>query len=52
MLGKEVASIVNKDQEAGQHQIQFDANNLPSGVYIYTISVNNFIQTRKMTLLK
>lgn len=51
-LGKEVAKLVNENQEAGSHQVNFDAKNLPSGIYIYTISVNNFVQTRKMTLIK
>ncbi|MBX2977591.1 MAG: T9SS type A sorting domain-containing protein [Ignavibacteriaceae bacterium] len=52
MLGKEVAELVNETKDEGQHSIMFDASNLPSGVYIYSIRVNDYVQNNKMTLLK
>ena len=52
MLGREVANLVNENQKAGQHSVIFNAANLPSGVYIYSIRVNDFVQNNKMTLLK
>jgi hypothetical protein len=52
MLGREVANLVNENQEAGQYSVTFNATNLPSGVYIYSIRVNDFFQNNKMTLLK
>jgi predicted carbohydrate-binding protein with CBM5 and CBM33 domain len=51
--GKEVATLVNGMQSADFHQVTFDASKLGSGVYYYTIKAgNNFVQTRKMLLLK
>lgn len=52
MLGREVAKLVNETQDEGQYSVVFGANSLPSGVYIYSLRVNDFIQNNKMTLLK
>jgi hypothetical protein len=52
MLGQEISELVNQEQESGDYEITFDAANLPSGVYFYTIEASNFAQTRKMVLLK
>ena len=51
--GQEVATLVNQMQNADVHQVTFDASKIGSGVYFYTIKAgNNFVQTRKMLLLK
>jgi len=52
MLGKEVATLVNESKSAGYYNVNFDASKLTSGVYIYTINANNFIQSKKMLLMK
>ena len=52
LLGQEVATLVNGFKEAGSHTVNFDASNLMSGIYLYKIQANGFVQTRKMTLLK
>ncbi|MCC7445756.1 MAG: T9SS type A sorting domain-containing protein [Saprospiraceae bacterium] len=52
ILGKEVAELVNEVKDEGIHKIVFDASNFPSGVYIYSLRVNGFVQNNKMTLLK
>jgi len=52
MTGKEVASLVNEVQTAGYYSINYNASTLSSGVYFYTISANNFVQTKKMMLVK
>ena len=52
VLGKEIVTLVNKNKSAGHYKINFDAGRLTSGVYIYTISVNNFFQSKKMLLMK
>ncbi len=52
VLGREVASLVNTTQEAGKHEVNFDAQNLSSGLYIYTLSAGSFKQSKKMMLLK
>lgn len=52
MLGREVAVLVDNPQSAGTHQVSFDASALGSGIYFYTLTTDDFSQTRKMTLLK
>ncbi len=51
-LGREVASLVDKNQTIGFHTATFDATKLASGVYFYTIKAGSFTTTRKMLLLK
>jgi hypothetical protein len=52
VLGKEVAAFINGELEAGPHQVSFDASNLPSGTYFYTLTSGSFTETRKMMFLK
>ena len=52
ILGQEIRTLVNEFKESGVNTINFDASGLNSGMYIYKIEAGNFIQTRKMTLLK
>lgn len=52
ILGSEVATLVNEYKSAGNYEVSFGKNELASGIYIYRLTVNNFIQTRKMILEK
>jgi hypothetical protein len=52
ILGKEVAQLVNEVQEAGSYEINFNAANLTSGVYIYELNTGSFKFQRKMILIK
>ncbi|MCB0752853.1 MAG: T9SS type A sorting domain-containing protein, partial [Ignavibacteriae bacterium] len=52
LLGQEVANLLNQQVAAGTHNVTFDATELTSGVYAYSISGNNFNQTKKMILIK
>jgi hypothetical protein len=52
VLGKEVATLVNEEQNAGRYSINFDGSKLTSGVYYYQLRSGNFIETKKMILLK
>lgn len=52
ILGSEVATLVNKTKEAGYYSVEFNASNLPSGVYIYTLQINGYSASRKMLLVK
>jgi hypothetical protein len=52
ILGVEVATLVNDYKNSGNYSVAYDAYRLSSGVYLYTLSVNNFTQTRKMILEK
>lgn len=52
MLGKEIAVLVNEEKQGGIHEIEFNADELSSGMYIYKMITGNFEQTRKMLLIK
>ena len=52
MLGREVSVLVDGMQSAGLHMVEFNASNIPSGIYIYRLEAGNTSLTRRMTLLK
>jgi len=52
ILGKEILTLVNEKQNAGEYSVEWDAGNYPSGVYFYRLQTGEFIETRKMMLLK
>ncbi len=52
LLGQKISTLVNEERNSGYHSINFDAKDFSSGIYIYTLSVNNFKTSRKMILLK
>jgi len=52
LLGRELAVLVNEVQEAGSRRVRFAAGELPAGVYFYTLRAGDFVQTKKMCLLK
>ncbi len=52
MLGEEVATIVNTTQKAGKYEVNFNASQLSSGVYVYRIEASNFTSVKKLMLLK
>ncbi|MDH3269047.1 MAG: T9SS type A sorting domain-containing protein [Ignavibacteria bacterium] len=51
-IGEEVAVVLNEEREPGFYQVEFNATNLPSGVYFYQIRAGSFVETKKMILLK
>ena len=52
MLGKEVATLVNKQQDAGTYIVNWNASGLASGIYFYRLSAGSFVSTKKLTLTK
>lgn len=52
ILGSEVLEFLNENKEPGIYEVEFNASNLSSGTYIYKISAENFMQTKKMMLIK
>ena len=52
ILGNEIATLVNEELAAGNYNVEYDASNLPSGIYFYTLTTDGFSETKKMTLVK
>ena len=52
ILGKEIKDLVSENLNAGYYKADFNGNNLPSGSYFYRIAADDFVQIKKMTLLK
>jgi photosystem II stability/assembly factor-like uncharacterized protein len=52
LLGREIKTLVNERQNAGQHSMTFDGSNYPSGVYFYRLQAGTYSQTKKLIELK
>jgi hypothetical protein len=52
VLGNEVLILVNDEKPAGEYDVEFNATGLPSGIYFYQLKAGNFVETKKMILLK
>lgn len=52
MLGREVKTISNEFKPAGEYEVEFDASSLSSGIYYYRLQAGDYVETRKMILLK
>jgi hypothetical protein len=52
ITGREVAVLVNGSLPAGYHSVQWDARNVPSGMYIYRLTAGSFTQVKRMTVIK
>ena len=52
ILGNEVSELVNKKQTAGNYQIEFNGESLSSGIYFYRLTSGEFVETKRMILLK
>jgi hypothetical protein len=52
LLGQKVATLVSEKQQAGHHQVEWDASGFASGVYYYRIQAGEFVDVKKMILLR
>jgi Secretion system C-terminal sorting domain len=52
VLGRKVATLISEEKPAGSYEVNFSAKGLASGVYIYRLKVNDFIESKKMLLIK
>jgi len=52
ILGREVARLVDKEQEAGKHEVRFNGSRFSSGVYIYRIITPDYTLSKKLILVK
>ncbi|HZW40007.1 MAG TPA: T9SS type A sorting domain-containing protein [Ignavibacteriaceae bacterium] len=52
VLGKEIAQLVNEEKQSGEYEVEFNGSSLSSGIYYYKIQAGEFVQTKKMVLMK
>ncbi|NOX17073.1 MAG: T9SS type A sorting domain-containing protein [Chlorobi bacterium] len=52
ILGSEITTLVNEKQHTGNYSIRFNATNLSSGIYFYSLQIGEFTETKKMIFLK
>jgi hypothetical protein len=52
LLGKELAVLLNEEKQTGNYEVSFDATGLLSGIYFYRLQAGNYIETKKMVLMK
>jgi hypothetical protein len=52
LLGREVATLVTQEKPAGNYSVEFNGSNLSSGIYYYQMKAGNFVDTKKMMLVK
>jgi hypothetical protein len=52
VLGQKVATLVNRKQQAGSYIVEWDASGIASGVYYYRLVAGEFVDTKKLVLLK
>jgi len=52
ILGREIKTLVNEIKQVGNYRVEFNARNLASGVYFYRMQAGDFVQTKKLILLK
>jgi hypothetical protein len=50
--GREVTTLVDGELRSGEHVVVFEAKSLPSGVYIYRVQAGNFVEQKKMEIIK
>ena len=52
VLGDEISVLINEEKPVGNYEVEFDARRLPSGVYFYQLKAGNYVETKKMVLIK
>ena len=52
VLGNEVATLVNEEKPVGYYELEFNTSSFASGIYFYSLQTGNFVETKKMILMK
>ena len=51
IIGQKIETLINQQMQAGDHEIEFEAQNMPSGVYLYKIKAGEWTDMKKMVFL-
>jgi hypothetical protein len=51
-LGREIITLVNEEKSIGNYEVDWNASGLPSGIYFFKLQAGNFVETKKMVLIK
>ncbi len=52
ILGREIVTLVNEEKPAGSYEVEFNGSKYASGVYFYQLKAGNYLDTKKMMLIK
>ena len=52
VLGNEIATLINDEKQMGTYEVKFDASNISSGIYLYTLYAGKYVRTKKLILVK
>jgi hypothetical protein len=52
LLGREVTILINEEKPAGSYEVEFEGDGLTSGIYFYQLKAGDYIETKKMILLR
>ena len=52
VLGNEIATLVNEEKPAGNYEVEFTGDGLTSGIYFYQLLAGEYVETKKMVLIK
>ena len=52
LVGQEVSVLVYENKKPGVYEVEFDAQDLPSGVYLYKLQINGYVSVKRMTLIR
>jgi hypothetical protein len=52
LIGEKIETLINEPVNAGKHSLHYEARDISSGIYFYVLRASNFIQTKKMVLIR
>jgi len=52
LVGQEVSGLVYENKKPGVYEVEFDAQDLPSGIYLYKLQINGYVSVKRMTLIR
>jgi hypothetical protein len=52
MIGREITSLVNEEKSPGNYEVKFDGSSFASGIYFYRLKAGNYLETKKILLIK